>query len=115
MMPRRSKVEMLPPRARAKVRRAISQRGFCGYEELARSFKAKGFDVSEDSLQRYGAKLRRHHELMGLADHHAESLGTAHEPAAMLDKAVTLVHLRLLPALLGDEELAPREVVASHL
>jgi Protein of unknown function (DUF3486) len=109
-MPSRSKVARLPHKLRTKVEHQIIDRAFSGYRQLADKLKAQGYDISEDGLQRHGARLRRDLETVQLGHHHARMLGElTPEPMQMLDSMLRLVHVRLLSALMGEAQLEQRD------
>ncbi len=68
-MPARSKVAMLPDELRTELERRMAERSFSGYQELAEWLQAKGYPISDDSVQRHGAKLQRKLEPLDLAGH----------------------------------------------
>jgi hypothetical protein len=52
----------------------MTDRAFSGYHELAGELRAQGYKISEDSLQRYGAKRQRKLEAIDLAEHRGQML-----------------------------------------
>jgi Protein of unknown function (DUF3486) len=59
-MPRRSKViTTLPAPIRKEVERRMLARRFSDYEGLAQWVREQGYDISDDSLWRYGQSLKR--------------------------------------------------------
>ena len=59
-MPRRSHViTMLPAHIRQEVERRLFNNDFGGYQGLAQWARGQGYSISEDSLWRYGYKLRQ--------------------------------------------------------
>jgi hypothetical protein len=59
-MPPSSKViTMLPPHIRQEVERRMFENGFRDYEGLAQWVRGQGYEISEDSLWRYGYKLKQ--------------------------------------------------------
>src|SRR5438270_8118947 len=73
----RSKVVMLPATVRAEVDRLIVERAFSGYQALAKDLQAKGYHISDDSLQRYGVRLRHQLDALNLARYQAQVLAAA--------------------------------------
>ena len=71
----RSKVAKLPASVRAELDRRIVEGAFSGYQALAEWLQAQGYQIADDSVQRYGARLRRQLDAINLAhpafaDHH---------------------------------------------
>lgn len=56
-MPKRSKVDTLPPELKAWLDAELLARGFADYVQLAADLQLKGADVSKSSLHRYGSKF----------------------------------------------------------
>lgn len=54
-MPKRSKVDLLPPELKAWLDAELLKRGFADYVQLAADLKAKGADLSKSGLHRYGS------------------------------------------------------------
>jgi len=60
-MPPSSKViTTLPAYIRQEVDRRLFENGFSDYEGLARRVRGQGYEISDDSLWRYGRALREH-------------------------------------------------------
>src|SRR5690242_7635361 len=59
-MPPRSKIiTMLPPHIRKQVERRMLAKRFSDYEGLAEWVRQQGYDISDDSLWRYGKALKQ--------------------------------------------------------
>jgi hypothetical protein len=59
-LPPRSKViTILPPQIRKEVERRMLAKRFSDYEGLAQWVREQGYDISDDSLWRYGKALKR--------------------------------------------------------
>jgi len=59
-MPPRSKIiTVLPPHIRKQVERRMLAKRFSDYEGLAESVRQQGYDISDDSLWRYGKVLKQ--------------------------------------------------------
>jgi hypothetical protein len=96
---------MLPPKVRTEVEHKMTDRAFSGYRQLAEELQAQGYKISDDSLQRYGAKLRHDLETIRLANHHARMVGeAAPDPKTMLDSIARMAQLRLLSALMEEDK-----------
>ena len=48
---------MLPQDVRDELERRIVERAFSGYEEMAGWLQAQGYQIAENSVQRYGTRL----------------------------------------------------------
>lgn len=58
-MGRASTITALPEDVRRWLERALSERGFSGYEELEALMRDKGYALSKSSIHRYGQKIER--------------------------------------------------------
>lgn len=56
-MARQSAIDALSPEDRDWLNRQFMDKGFCGYEEIAKILAEKGYNVSKSSVHRYGQKL----------------------------------------------------------
>lgn len=56
-MARQSAIDALSPEDRDWLNRQFLDKGFCGYEEIAKILAEKGYNVSKSSVHRYGQKL----------------------------------------------------------
>jgi Protein of unknown function (DUF3486) len=92
----RSKVAMLPAALRSELDRLIVERAFSGYQALAEWLQAQGYQIADDSVQRYGAKLRRQLAALDLARHVAEGFAAAGKGAADTAEALTAVTVQLI-------------------
>ena len=73
----RSKIAMLPPAVHSELDRLILGRAFSGYQTLAEWLQAKGYYVADDSVQRYGVRLRQQLEAIELVHHQAQALAAS--------------------------------------
>jgi hypothetical protein len=55
----------------------MRERAFGGYQELAQWLQAQGYQIAEDSVQRYGARLRCQIEAIKLAAHYSQAMAEA--------------------------------------
>jgi Protein of unknown function (DUF3486) len=85
----RSKVAMLPAAVRAELDRRIVERAFSGYQALAEWLQAQGYRIADDSVQRYGARLRRQREALDLARHHARRHRPPHRRGNHLERLLS--------------------------
>lgn len=58
-MPKRPKVETLPPAIKKWLDGALLSGNFAGYEALEAELKARGFSIGKSSIQRYGSNLEK--------------------------------------------------------
>lgn len=58
-MPRRAKIETMPPAVRAWLERTLADRTHEGYYALAALMKEKGCEISHAAIHRYDQKLQR--------------------------------------------------------
>jgi hypothetical protein len=58
-MARQSAIDALAPEDRDWLNRQFTDKGFCGYEEIAALLAERGYSVSKSSVHRYGQKLER--------------------------------------------------------
>src|SRR5438105_15864639 len=73
----RSKIAVLPAAVRTELDRLIVERAFSGYQALAEWLQAQGYRISDDSVQRYGVRLRHQLDAIKLADHQARAFAAA--------------------------------------
>src|SRR5205807_3754253 len=101
----RSKVAMLPAAVRAELDRLIIERAFSGYQALAEGLQANGYHISDDSLQRYGVRLRHQLDALNLARYQAQVLAAAGKntadivgaPSAIITRQIQQQMLPILP------------------
>ncbi len=112
-MPARSKVAMLPVEVRSELERRIVERAFSGYEELAEWLQAQGYQIAEDSVQRYGSRLQHKLEAMDRAAHQAKAIAEAapHGGETILDATIQLIHERAFSALVEAEQLEQSDMM----
>jgi hypothetical protein len=58
-MPRRPKVETMPPEVRAWLERVLIDRTHPGYMALAEELRARGYEISHSAIHRYDQRLQR--------------------------------------------------------
>ena len=93
----RSKIAMLPPAVHSELDRLIVERAFSGYEPLAEWLQAKGYYVADDSVQRYGVRLRQQLEAIELVHHQAQALAASAKQAGEtvdIFTALTATHIQ---------------------
>jgi len=117
-LPPRSKVAKLPQPIRQELERRIIEHAFSGYEALAAWLQQQGYEIAEDSVQRYGSKLLQRIESLDLAVLHAKA--TAHAAPAdrdsILQATIDLLNERVFSTLLEAEQVEQDDLVRlSHL
>jgi uncharacterized protein DUF3486 len=76
-MPPRSKIiTMLPPHIRNQVERRMLAKRFSDYEGLAEWVRQQGYDISDDSLWRYGKALKQEFTAVRFTQLQARMLAT---------------------------------------
>lgn len=58
-MPRRSKIDTLPPALKAELERILTDRTHGGYEALSSWLKEQGYEISKSSLHRADQRIQR--------------------------------------------------------
>ena len=114
-MPPRSKViTMLPPYIRQEINRRLFENGFRDYEGLAQWVRGQGYEISDDSLWRYGRTLMEHLAATELTVRHARALAKLGEDyEGLTAKAlITLAQQKALETLLEMEEVKPADLSA---
>jgi hypothetical protein len=109
-MPLRSKViTTLPPNIREEVERRMMAKRFSDYEGLAEWVREQGYDISGDSLWRYGKLFREEIAVTQLALHQARALAdeTPDRKGRMTQALIQVVQQKLLSALAEADELDP--------
>ena len=104
---------MLPKELRDELERLIVERAFSGYAELAAWLRRQGYQIAEDSVQRYGVRLfqmieaYKHSVLQAQAIAHA----APEDRDSIVDMTIDLLNERVFAALMAAEELKPAEIV----
>ncbi len=114
-MPPRSKViTPLPPYIRQELNRRLFENGFRDYEGLAQWVRGQGYEISDDSLWRYGRTLMEHLAATELTVRHARALAKLGEDyEGLTAKAlITLAQQNALETLLEMEEVKPADLSA---
>ncbi|HXF66220.1 MAG TPA: phage protein Gp27 family protein [Burkholderiales bacterium] len=106
-MPRRPKIEGMPPDVRAWIDRALVDRGFAGYQELAALIREKtGIDISHAAVHRYGQRLARKLAAIRASTEAARAIAEAAPDDADLRSAavISIVQSELFDALVALQE-----------
>src|SRR5215472_5266287 len=106
-MPPRSKIAMLPQAMRDELERLIVERAFSGYKELADWLQKQGYEIAENSVQRYGAKLHQKIEAFDRAAHRAKTIAEAgaKDAGVIIDAAIHLLNMRVFSKLVESEHI----------
>jgi hypothetical protein len=97
---------LLPPDIRKEVERRMRAKQFSDYERLAQWVREQGYDISDDSLWRYGKSLKHKFAATEIALHQARMLADqAANEGQMMQALVQVVMQMLLSASTGAEEL----------
>ncbi|GIX17713.1 MAG: hypothetical protein KatS3mg119_1899 [Rhodothalassiaceae bacterium] len=105
----RSKIEAMPPEVRRWIDRALIERGWRGYQELAALIRQRtGVDISHASVHRYGRRLQRKLEAIRASTEAARLIAEAAPDDEDLrsQAVISLVQSELFEALvaLGEAE-----------
>jgi uncharacterized protein YdiU (UPF0061 family) len=107
-MPPRSKViTALPSHIRKKVERRMLAKRFSDYEGLAEWVRQQGYDISDDSLWRYGKSLRQQFTAAQFSLLQARMLAdqAPDHKGRMIHALIQVVQQKLLSALAQAEEI----------
>jgi hypothetical protein len=112
-MPPRSKVATLPQELRDELERRIVERAFSGYEELADWLQQQGYQIAEDSIQRYGARLHQKIESLEQSAQQAKAIASAapEARATIVDATIELLNERVFSALMEAEQIEQNDIV----
>src|SRR5260370_14141007 len=114
MPPRSNVITMLPPYIRQEVERRLFENGFRDYEGLAQWVRGQGYEISDDSLWRYGRALQRQLTAAKLTVHQAcalAELSASHE-GAMRQALITVAQQKALATILEMEQVKPADLNA---
>jgi len=114
-MPPRSKViTMLPAHIRQEVERRLFENGFSDCEGLAQWVRGQGYEISDDSLWRYGHGLQQRLAAMRLTVRLAGAMGElADDNEALMARAlITIAQQKALESLAEKEEVTPGDLNA---
>jgi Protein of unknown function (DUF3486) len=92
----RSKVAKLPASVRTELDRRIVECAFSGYQALAEWLQAQGYQIADDSIQRYGARLRRQLDAINLAREQAKAIAAAGKGAGDSAGSLTAISVQLV-------------------
>jgi Bacteriophage Mu, Gp27 len=103
---------MLPPHIRKQVERRMLAKRFSDYEGLAEWVRQQGYDISDDSLWRYGKSLKREFTAAQFSLLQARMLA-AQAPdhkGRLMQAVIQVVQQKLLSALTQEEEINHAEM-----
>jgi len=112
-MPPRSKVIVtLPAHIRAEVERRMAENGFSDYRGLAESVRQQGYEISDDSLWRYGKGIQRQLAAAQITVHQARALAeaAADNKGILVEAIMTVVEQKILTKLLEGEPLENADI-----
>jgi hypothetical protein len=104
---------MLPPEIRAEVERRMLAKRFSGYEDLARWARQEGYDISNDSLWRYGKSLKQEFAAIEFAVRQARMLAdeAPDRKEQMTQALIQVLQHKLLAAMAETEALDLTEMI----
>lgn len=110
-MPKRSKVDTLPPELKAWLDGELLKRGFADYVQLAADLQAKGAEVSKSSLHRYGSKFEERMAQLKVSTEQARAVVAASpdDEGAMNEALIRLTQDKLFGVLV-DLDVDPDSV-----
>jgi hypothetical protein len=117
-MPARQKITRMPPAVRAWIDRALVDRGFSGYRELAALIRERtGIDISPTAVHRYGQKLARKLAAIRASTEAARQIAEAAPDDADLRSAavISIVQSELFEALLALQEASEADNQADRV
>lgn len=111
-MAKRSKIDGLPEDVRRWLERALTEKGFAGYEELEDLMRGKGYAISKSAIHRYGQKIERRFAAIKASTEAARMLteGAADDQDARSEAVIALVQTELFETILNMQEATDDEV-----
>jgi hypothetical protein len=105
---------MLPPYIRQEIERRLFGNGFRDYEGLAQWAQAQGYNISDDSLWRYGRALQQQFTATQLTVRQACALAdrSADYEGSMAQALITVAQQKALASLLEMEQVKPADLNA---
>jgi hypothetical protein len=114
MPPRSNVITMLPAWIRQEIDGRLFANGFRDYEGLAQWVRAQSYEISNDSLWRYGYDLQRQFAAARLTILQARAwaeLSAGHE-GSMAQALITIAQQKALSTLLETEQVRPADLNA---
>jgi len=104
---------MLPAYIRQEVERRLFENGFRDYEGLAQWVRGQGYEISDDSLWRYGHSLQQQLAAVRLTVRLAGAIGELAEDNQPLARAlITIAQQKALESLAEKEDVTPGDLNA---
>jgi hypothetical protein len=105
---------MLPPHIRQEVERRLFENGFRDYEGLAQWVRGQGYEISDDSLWRYGRALQQQFMATQLTVRQACALAerSADLEGSMARALITVAQQKALATLLEMQQVRPADLNA---
>ena len=115
-MPRRSKVEQLPPEIKAWLDQALVQSNFSQYELLSAELKKRGCEISKTGLHRYGQDFEERLKTLRLVTEQARAVVQASpdDDGAVNDALVRLTQEKMF-GILMELEVDPTSIDLTKL
>lgn len=110
-MPKRSKVDTLPPELKAWLDAELLKRGFADYVQLAADLQAKGAELSKSAIHRYGSKFEQRMAQLKVSTEQARAVVAASpdDEGAMNEALIRLTQDKLFGVLV-DLDVDPDSV-----
>jgi hypothetical protein len=110
-MPKRCKVDTLPPELKAWLDAELLKRGFADYVQLAADLQAKGAELSKSAIHRYGSKFEQRMAQLKVSTEQARAVVAASpdDEGAMNEALIRLTQDKLFGVLV-DLDVDPDSV-----
>lgn len=115
-MPKRSRVEALPPELKEWLDAELLRRGFADYVQLAVDLKTRGAEVSKSALHRYGSRLEERMAQWKASAEQARAIVAANpdDDGAMNEVLIRLTQDKLMSVLV-ELEVDPKKIDLAKL
>src|SRR5216683_5115546 len=112
MPPRSNVIVTFPAHLRAEVERRMAESGFSDYRGLAEWVRQQGYEISDDSLWRYGKGIQRQLAAAQMAVHQARALTEATRDGGVLliEVIMTVVEQKVLSKLIEGEQIENSDI-----
>ncbi len=112
MPPQSNVIVTLPAHLRAEVERRMAESGFSDYRGLAEWVRQQGYEISDDSLWRYGKGIQRQITAAQMAVHQARALAevTADNKGLLIEAIMTVVEQKVLSKLIEGEQVENSDI-----
>ena len=113
-MGRASSITALPEDVRRWLERALTERGFSGYEELEALLWDKGYTVGKSSIHRYGQKIERRMAAIKASTDAAKLITEAagDDQDARSEAVIALVQTEMFESIIAIQEAGDGELSA---